>query len=88
MRDEVLRALGDPGEVADTELVRPRERRRQCQPRWIGKSTRSLGRKPSYRRLEPRASDRLGLLQVEAEKIATVIARHEDILTFVDALSA
>jgi hypothetical protein len=86
VRDEVLGALGDPGEVADAELIRSCQRRRQRQPGRIAERASPLGDKTSRRRFEPGAANRLRLLEVEAEKVAAVIDRHENILTAVDAL--
>jgi hypothetical protein len=76
MRDEVLRALCDPGEIADAELVDRLERSRECQPRRIGERLGPLCLDTSDRWLEPGAANRLGPLEVEAEQIAAVLAWH------------
>ena len=76
--DEVLGALGNPGHVADAELVGLRERRRQRQPGRVGERTSPLGRAFSRRPLQPGVADRLGALEVEAEQVAAVVARHQE----------
>jgi hypothetical protein len=53
VRDEVLGSLGDPGEIADAEFFRLRQRRRQRQPGRIAERPSALGRKPRRRRIEP-----------------------------------
>jgi hypothetical protein len=85
VRDQVLRTFGDPCQVADAELIGPCQRCYQSQAGRIAEGTSPLGRGASGRRLEPRAPDRLCLLEIEAEEIATVIDGHENILTLVDA---
>jgi hypothetical protein len=83
--DEVLGPLGDPGEVADAELGGLGERGGERQPGWVGEGTSPLGRDPGGRRIKPRLADRFRLRKVEAEKLASIIGRHPDILTLVDA---
>ena len=83
MGDEVLGALGDPGDVADAQLVRPGERRGNRQPRRIRESTdperRALGRP----RRELSLTQGLRGREVEAENIAPIVS-HGVILTAVD----
>src|SRR4051794_20422347 len=82
MGDEVLGSLDDPGEVADAQLAAVSERGGDRQP---GRITEGLG--SGRRRLgnlgrKPAAAQGLGAWEVEAQKVATLIA-HNDILTSV-----
>ena len=77
MGDEVLGALADPGEVADTELAALAQRERDPQPGRVAERTealRELARLPLRR---PRGPDRFRLRQVEAEQLAAIV-RHKE----------
>ena len=80
VRDEVLRPLDDPGQVADAQLIRLGKRRRERQPRRISKCTHSIRQLLRSCFIEPRRSELLSAGQIETEKIAAV-ARHDYILT-------
>ncbi len=80
VRDEVLRPLGDPGQIADAQLIRPGQRRRERQSRRIGKSMRPARGRLRYVSVETVRAETLRHVKVEAEKIAAV-AGHLNILT-------
>jgi hypothetical protein len=84
--DEILRALCDPGEIADAELVDRLKRRRKHQAGRIGERPSALRRPARHDRRESSTADRLRLLEVKTEEFATVIGRHQIILTSVDVL--
>ena len=82
MRDERLRALDDPGEIANAELISLEQRRSDSEPSRIGKSTGKRRSVPCKGRLQTSLSEPLGNRKVEAKQVATIVS-HDDILTIV-----
>ena len=64
--DEVLGAAGDPGEVADAQLLAVAQGERDQQPRGVAERLRARRRGLGERWIEAGA-DRFGARQVEAE---------------------
>ena len=85
VRDEILRPARDPREVANTELIRVRQRSREGEPGRVAEPARALSRHAHLlvplKRARP---NRLGNVEVEAEEIALVV-RHVVILPTVDS---
>src|SRR5439155_21935936 len=79
MRDEVLGALDDPGEVAHAELVGVEQRCGKRQTRRIRESLRPRGRDLRGAGGETPVPEPLGRRKVEAEQVAAVVG-HENIL--------
>ena len=71
--DEVLGPLGDPGEIADAQLVRARQRGGDRQARRIGERARLLAEPRRSSRVQALAPQPLGLLEVEAQQVAAVV---------------
>ena len=86
MRNERLGPLDDPGEIADAELVRFEQGRRDGKPSWITKRTGK--RRPADRSIRPETllTKALGNWRVKAEQIAPIVG-HPDILTTVGMTS-
>ena len=82
VRDEVLRALGDPGEVAYAQLLGLCEGRRKCQTSGVGERRCASGERSGDVRIDSGAPQLLGGIEVEAEELALV--GHIFILTAVD----
>ncbi len=82
--DEVLGSAGDPGQVADAELLALAQGQCDQQPGGITECFGAGGCGLGGRRVELRA-DGFGARQVEAEQVAAVIG-DTDILTSVSAL--
>ncbi len=79
--DEVLRSRGDPGEVADAQLLAVAQGERDQKPRRVGERLRT-SRRPC-REIEIQAlADRLGARQVQTQQIAAILG-HELRLTHV-----
>ena len=87
MGDEVLGPLGDPGEIADAELVRARQRGGDGQAGRVGERTRLLRQSRGSNRVQALVAQPLGLLEVEAQEVAAVV-RHDVILTSVATLAS
>ena len=85
MRDEILRALRDPGEVADAELFSLTERRSEHEPGRVGERSGLACGALCLGKREPLQPEPLGDLEVEAEQLAA-IGCHMDILTIIEAL--
>jgi len=79
--NQVLGPLSDPGEVAYTEFGTS-QRRSEHQPRRVGERTGAPGQLSCGGRVKPNGPEDLGLVEVEAEKVAAVII-HSNILTYV-----
>jgi len=82
MRDERLRALNDPREIADAQLISLSQRRRKREPSRIRKRPQPLTNKHERRTGSVRNAKTLGDIEVEAEKIAMFVA-HTNILTVI-----
>src|SRR5438876_6917789 len=83
VRDEVLRALEHPGEIADAELATVTKRECERQPSRVRESSEWL-REPLRRSLVDTCStQRLGSRQIETKQFIVVLP-HSDILTNVD----
>ena len=67
-----LRALGDPGQVADAQLVRREQRGGEHQPRGIRQRMRSPCGQLGCGQIEPLNPQSLRSPQIDAKKIATV----------------
>ncbi len=80
--DEVLRSLGHPRQIAHAQLVSGGERRRDRQPRGVSQRPGVRGEPDRLLTIEPLQAETLGLLQVEAQQIATVVG-HGHILTLI-----
>lgn len=88
MGNEILGAAGDPGEVADAQLLRIGERGRQREARRVSEAAGALS--SVAQRLSPlidASADRLGERKIEAKQFATVVRTHAYIVTAVDALA-
>jgi hypothetical protein len=72
MRDEVLRPLDHPGEVADAELVSLRQRGSESQPGRIGERPRAPRGAFCGSCGEAGGAQRLRLVQVLTEDVATI----------------
>jgi hypothetical protein len=73
MRDEVLRALDNPGEVTHAELARIRESGSQKETRCIGQRMGALRRILSLGGLNPTSSYPLGDPEVETRQVAAIV---------------
>ena len=82
VRDEILRALHDPGEIADAEFAALKQRRRERQPCAIGECLGPLRCQLGVLDGQTRSAQLLRSREVDAEEVADV--RHADILTDVD----
>lgn len=77
MRDEVLRALCDPREVADAQLVDIGERARERQPCGVRERVSSPRKHLGLGDTESVPAKALGHLQVETQQAATIVhPRH------------
>ena len=85
MRDEVLCAFDDPGEVADTQLLGFRKSGRKRQPCRVRERVRPTGSRFSEPWVEAATAQLLRGGEVEAEQIAVVVG-HVDILTLAGML--
>jgi hypothetical protein len=83
VRDEVLRALGDPREIADAQLAAIPEGGRQGEPRRVCERARSARQMRGLFHPKPVSAKLLRARKVEAEEIAPFVA-HAVILTVVD----
>jgi len=83
MRNEILRALADPGEVADAELAPVAQGDSDGKTGGIGERPCAAGGHLGRGGQDATAAQRLSTREVEAEKLATVVA-HAVILTGVD----
>jgi hypothetical protein len=83
VRDEVLRACGDPGEVAHAQLAPLAQDGGQRKTGRIRERPRPPRRPLSDRVGQSSSSQRLRLREVEAQKLAGIVA-HEVILIGVD----
>ena len=83
--DEILRALDDPAEIANAELLCLGQSAGQGEPGRIGEGSRAAGRKLGQR-LTSRRSRRIRLrgLEIETKQIAMIVS-HANILTCVAA---
>lgn len=84
---EVLGALRDPGEIADTELLGLAERAGEHQACGICERASAAGGAFGVARAEAARAQPLGDLEVETETLAAV-ARHKFVLTSVEMLSS
>jgi hypothetical protein len=75
MGDKRLRAFSDPGEVADTQLARLEQRRRQHQAGRIRQRARLPRRDIRAVECKPLLAQPLGDLQVQAEKVAAIVSQ-------------
>jgi hypothetical protein len=82
MRDERLRALNDPRQIADAQLICLSQSRGKREPSRIGKRPQPITNKHERRTGTVRNAKTLGDIEVEAEKIATFVA-HKNILTVI-----
>src|SRR5713226_6624763 len=83
MRNEVLGALDDPREIADTQLVPVAQSERDRQPRRVAQRLEADGGAARCAVVKPSLAKRLGKGQVEAEKFTLVGSGHIDILTII-----
>ena len=81
VRDEVLRALDDPGEIAHAELIGLGKRGSERQSCGVAERPRSAGCDLGSVLVEPLPADLLGGLQIETQEIAMI--GHSNILTCV-----
>ena len=84
VRDEILRALGDPREIANAQLVGVRQGDGDGQSSRIRDGLSSSSGLACDCRLEALAAESFGYGQVEAEKLAAIVVGHNDILMGVD----
>jgi hypothetical protein len=83
--DEILSALDDPSEIADTELGRVPERHRDRQPSRVRERLEALGQAARCGVVRPARSQLLRERKIETKEVATVVYRGAVILTSVDA---
>jgi len=83
MRDERLRALHDPGQITDTQLVRLQQSRGDSNAGWIAKGASETRYLDGSLRLNTFVAEAFGERKVEAEKFAPVIPGHNNNLTSV-----
>jgi hypothetical protein len=74
MGNEVLGALHDPGQVADAEFINVAQCCSNRQPSGIGERPRSTGSGLGCTLVEAAETDAFRGWQIEAEKVAAVIA--------------
>jgi len=84
--DEILRALDDPAEIANAELLRLDQSAGQGQPSRVGEGSRAAGRKLGFLHIETLTPDSFRGLEIETKQIAMIVS-HYDILTCVAAFS-
>lgn len=86
MRDQVLCTLGDPTEIADTELIRIGQRGREHQASGVRESLGPAG--CLFRLLNGKAlpSQGLGFGEVQAEEVTVIVSHRFDKLTHVGIL--
>src|SRR6266536_5760195 len=84
MRDQVLVASADPGEVTDAELAALAERCGEAEARRGGQRASACRGSPRGGRGQPPLAELLSLRNVEAENIPMIV-RHINILTVVDS---
>src|SRR6185437_6603230 len=77
MRDERLRAFDDPREIADAELVRFGERRRDHQTGRIAECSQPLANQQKRRARTVRLTQPLGHVEIEAQQVTTLVAHDE-----------
>src|SRR5438067_5020020 len=82
MRDEVLSALRDPAQIADTQLIAVAERRCEDETRGIAKRLGAGRELIGLPPIESSLTQLLGTRQIEAQQLAAVI-RHRFNLTLV-----
>ena len=82
MRDERLRLLDNPGEIADAELGRLEQRRGESKPGWITEGTCQRCCTDRILSGEALLAEPLGDRQIEAEELAAIVG-HPYILTIV-----
>lgn len=85
MRDQVLGALGDPGQIAHAKLLTLAQRRRQRQTRRVRDRPCPLGGNPSSLPIKPPAANLLSPRKVYTQKVAVIVS-HKLILTYIDML--
>ena len=84
MRDQLVGAATDPGEVAHTEFVGRCERNRQLKTRWVSERACSSGGGRYLSGGGENVANGFGLCQIEAEEFTTIgIRSHLLILKFV-----
>jgi hypothetical protein len=81
--DEVLGALRDPSEVADTELLDLAQSAGEHQPCGVCERSSASGGAFGLAHVEPAGAQSLGHFEVKTEKLAAVVC-HRYILTFVE----
>ena len=86
MRDQVLRPLDDPREIADTKLAAAAKRQGEGQPSRVRKSAERFRETLGDLLPEARRAQRFRTGQVETKKIALVV-RHFFILMVIDTFS-
>ena len=87
MRNEVLRALDDPAEIADAELVCLGQSAGERQARGVAERSCPTSRELGSVRVEPMTPDSLRRLEIQTEQV-TMIYSHNNILTCVAACRA
>jgi hypothetical protein len=80
MQDERLRALDDPREIADAQLICPSQSRGKREPSRIGQRPQTITHKHERRTGSVHNAKALGDIEVEAKEIATFVA-PKNILT-------
>src|SRR5207247_4359895 len=81
VRDELLVAARDPGEIADAGRLAFAKRDRDRKPRRMGDRLRPGSPALELARVRQSLPDSLGLRKIEAEEVAGVAVGHADILT-------
>ena len=72
VRDEILRAFRDPGEVADAELLGLAEGSGEHESRWVGERAGLAGGALSIARRKPMQTQLLGYPEVETKQFAAI----------------
>jgi hypothetical protein len=83
MRNQILRALADPGQVADAQLTAISQDDGESETRGIRERAGTRGGVLRLGQRETAAAQLLGTREIEAEKLAAIVA-HALILTRVD----